>query len=144
MLASSEVWPAMVETFERSSGPLALRLLDALDAAEAAGGDFRGRQAAGLLVVSGNPDDPPWARVVDVRVDDHADPLRELRRLFELQHAYGRRHTLTPQEAEAVGMRADEVSLIAAFRSGDVEGWIGDDRRRRDTIERLRRLGYIP
>jgi hypothetical protein len=36
------------------------------------------------------------------------------------------------------------VSLIAAFRSGDVEGWIGDDRRRRDTIDRLRRLGYIP
>jgi uncharacterized Ntn-hydrolase superfamily protein len=144
MLASSEVWPAMVETFERSSGPLAVRLLDALDAAEAAGGDFRGQQAGGLLVVSGNREDPPWARVVDVRVDDHSDPLRELRRLYELQRAYGRRHTLTPEEAETVGMRADEVSLIAAFRTGDVEGWIGDEPRRRDTIDRLRRLGYIP
>ena len=144
MLASPEVWPAMVEVFERSTGPLALRLLDALDAAETAGGDFRGRQAGGLLVVSGNRDDPPWARVVDVRVDDHSEPLRELRRLCELQRAYRRRHELTPNEAESVGMRADEVSLIAAFRAGDVEGWIGDDPRRRDTIDRLRRLGYIP
>jgi uncharacterized Ntn-hydrolase superfamily protein len=144
MLASAEVWPAMVDAFERAAGPLALRLLDALDAAEAAGGDFRGRQAGGLIVVSGNREDPPWARIVDVRVDDHPEPLRELRRLYELQHAYGRRSELTPEEAEAVGMRDDEVSLIAAFRAGDVEGWIGDDAHRRDAIDRLRRLGYIP
>jgi uncharacterized Ntn-hydrolase superfamily protein len=144
MLASAEVWPAMVDAFERGTGPLASRLLDALDAAEAAGGDFRGRQAAGLVVVSGDRSDPPWARVVDVRVDDHAEPLRELRRLYELQRAYGRRQELTPDEAEAAGMRPDEVSLIAAFRAGDVDGWIGDDPRRRDTIDRLHRLGYIP
>jgi len=77
-------------------------------------------------------------------VDDHSEPLRELRRLYELQRAYGRRHELTPEAAESAGMRADEVSLIAAFRAGDVEGWIGGDPRRRDTIDRLRRLGYIP
>jgi uncharacterized Ntn-hydrolase superfamily protein len=81
---------------------------------------------------------------VDVRVDDHPEPLRELRRLYELQQAYRRRQELTPDEAEAVGMRADEVSLIAAFRSGDVEGWIGGDPGRAATIDRLRRLGYVP
>lgn len=144
MLASNEVWPALVDAFERAAGPLALRLLDALDAAEAAGGDFRGRQAGGLLVVSGNRDDPPWSRVVDVRVDDHPEPLRELRRLYELQRAYGRRQELTPDEAEAAGMRPDEVALIAAFRSGDLEGWIGGDPGRSATIDRLRRLGLIP
>jgi uncharacterized Ntn-hydrolase superfamily protein len=144
MLASAEVWPAMVDAFESATGPLALRLLAALDAGEAAGGDFRGRQAGGVVVVSGDRADPPWARVVDVRVDDHPEPLRELRRLYELQQAYRRRQELTPDEAEAVGMRADEVSLIAAFRSGDVEGWIGGDPGRAATIDRLRRLGYVP
>jgi uncharacterized Ntn-hydrolase superfamily protein len=60
MLRSTEVWPAMAEAFSTVNGTLAERLLDALDAAEAAGGDFRGRQAGGLLVVPGESTGKPW------------------------------------------------------------------------------------
>jgi uncharacterized Ntn-hydrolase superfamily protein len=145
MLASEDVWPAMVEAFEASAGrPLAERLLDALDAAEGAGGDFRGRQAGALLVVSGDRGDPPWHRLVDVRVDDHPDPVGELRRLYRLSDAYGRRAEITPDEARAAGLRDDEVELIAAVRSGDLDAWIGGDPRRAATIANLRRLGYLP
>jgi uncharacterized Ntn-hydrolase superfamily protein len=86
MVASERVWEAMAEAFEASSGRLAERLLDALDAAEAAGGDWRGRQAGGILVVAAEGE--PWEREVDLRVDDHPDPLGELRRLLRLRHAY--------------------------------------------------------
>ena len=86
MVASERVWEAMAETFARSEGPLEERLLDALDAGEAAGGDWRGRQAAGILVVAGEGQD--WEREVDLRVDDHSEPLAELRRLVRLRRAY--------------------------------------------------------
>ena len=82
MLRSADVWPAMREAFDATPGTLAERLLAALDAAEAAGGDYRGRQAAGLVVVSGERDEQPSVdRVFDLRVDDHEEPLGELRRL---------------------------------------------------------------
>lgn len=86
MVDSERVWESMAESFERSEGPLADRLLDAIDAAEAAGGDWRGRQAGGIIVVAAEGE--PWAREVDVRVDDHDDPLGELRRLVRLGQAY--------------------------------------------------------
>ena len=87
MVDSERVWEAMAGSFERSEGPLANRLIDALDAAEAAGGDWRGRQAGGIIVVAAEGE--PWARELDVRVDDHDDPLGELRRLVRLRQAYG-------------------------------------------------------
>lgn len=86
MVASERVWESMAEAFERAKGPLAERLLDALDAAEAAGGDWRGRQAGGILVVAA--EGKPWEREVDLRVDDHPEPLAELRRLLGLRRAY--------------------------------------------------------
>jgi uncharacterized Ntn-hydrolase superfamily protein len=86
MVDSERVWEAMAESFKRSEGPLADRLLEALDAAEAAGGDWRGRQAGGILVVAAEGE--PWAREFDLRVDDHPDPLGELRRLVRMHHAY--------------------------------------------------------
>jgi uncharacterized Ntn-hydrolase superfamily protein len=86
MVDSERVWESMAESFERSEGPLADRLLDALDAAEAAGGDWRGRQAGGILVVAAEGE--PWTRELDLRVDDHSDPLGELRRLVRMRDAY--------------------------------------------------------
>ncbi len=81
---------AMSRAFAASSGSLARRMLAALQAGDAAGGDLRGRQSASLLVVSGNAEDPPWSSLVDVRVDDHDEPIGEIARLLHLQEAYGR------------------------------------------------------
>jgi uncharacterized Ntn-hydrolase superfamily protein len=86
MVASEAVWESMAEAFKGSDGPLAERLLAALDAAEQAGGDWRGKQAAGILVVAA--EGKPWEREVDLRVDDHPDPLDELWRLLRLRRAY--------------------------------------------------------
>lgn len=88
LMRSETVWPAMSRAFEQTQGDLAERLLVALEAAEAAGGDIRGRQSAALVVVSGDRSDPAWARVFDLRVEDHPDPLSELRRLLTVARAY--------------------------------------------------------
>ncbi|UYZ60370.1 DUF1028 domain-containing protein [Hymenobacter latericus] len=90
MMLSDKVWPAMAKAFEQSEGqPLAERMLAALDAAQAQGGDIRGRQSAALLVVRGQASQTPWDdRLVDLRVDDNPEPLKELRRLLRLQRAY--------------------------------------------------------
>ena len=81
----------MTETFESSEGPLAERLLACLDAAQAAGGDRRGQQSAALLVVER---DGGYAKlsdtVVELRVEDHEQPLEELRRLYRLHEAFNR------------------------------------------------------
>ena len=86
MMASPGVWPAMATEFERSGGPLARRLLAALDAGQVAGGDVRGQQSAALLVVPA--DGEAWTRTVELRVEDHTEPLAELRRLLDLHDAY--------------------------------------------------------
>jgi hypothetical protein len=79
----------MAQAFENTKGDLAERMLAALDAAQAAGGDIRGRQSAAIIVVSGKPTGMPWKdRTFDLRVDDSPQPLQELRRLVMLQRAY--------------------------------------------------------
>jgi uncharacterized Ntn-hydrolase superfamily protein len=89
LMLNEAVWPAMAKAFESAKGDLADRMLAALDAAQAAGGDIRGRQSAALIVATGTPAGQPWTdRVFDLRVDDHAEPLKELRRLVTLQRAY--------------------------------------------------------
>ncbi len=88
LMSNDRIWPAMAEAFSKSKGDLAERMLAALDAAQAAGGDIRGRQSAALIVVSGKHTDRPWERIFDLRVDDAAEPLKELRRLVALQRAY--------------------------------------------------------
>jgi uncharacterized Ntn-hydrolase superfamily protein len=88
ILVSAETVDAIAETFERSSGPLAQRLLDCLDAAQAAGGDRRGQQSAALLVVERNGGYAGLSdEVVDLRVDEHPRPLEELRRIYGLHQA---------------------------------------------------------
>lgn len=86
IMASERVWPAMRDAFGAAAGPLAGRLLDALDAAEAEGGDLRGRQSAAILVVGA--DGPAWQAEVSLRVEDHPEPLPELRRLLSVHEAY--------------------------------------------------------
>ena len=89
ILVSAETVDAIAESFESSGGkPLAERLLDALDAAQAAGGDRRGQQSAALLVVEKDGGYAGLSDVlVDLRVDDHERPIEELRRLFELHES---------------------------------------------------------
>jgi uncharacterized Ntn-hydrolase superfamily protein len=123
----------MREAFDTTGGTFAERLLAALDAAEAAGGDYRGRQAAGLVVVSGERDEQPSVdRIFDLRVEDHEEPLRELRRLHRLAAAYRRRNRIDEssdpdEEREAAlqaGLRQDEAALAALFahaRRGELD-----------------------
>lgn len=102
MMASPDVWPAMAAAFETAAGPLSRRLLAALLAAEAAGGDARGRQSAALLVAPAQGE--PWRHSVDVRVDDHPEPLAELERLLDLADAYA----LASEGDELVGQGRHE------------------------------------
>jgi uncharacterized Ntn-hydrolase superfamily protein len=88
MVASPRVWEAMGDALERAGGPLAQRLLAALDAAEAAGGDWRGRGGAGLVVVAAEGE--PWERVLDLRVEEGDDSLVRLRELVGRAEAYRR------------------------------------------------------
>ncbi len=86
IMASPRVWPAMLSAFQATSGSLVERILAALDAAELEGGDIRGRQSAAVLVVP--PDGEAWETTVSLRVEDHPEPLVELRRLVCLRNAY--------------------------------------------------------
>ncbi len=86
LMASERVWPAMADAFQAETDSLPYRLLAALDAGEAAGGDIRGKQSAAILVVPAAG--RPWERIVDLRVEDSPEPLRELRRLMNLHDAY--------------------------------------------------------
>jgi uncharacterized Ntn-hydrolase superfamily protein len=127
MLASRSVVPSVAEGYAEASGDatgdFAARLVAALRAGDAAGGDLRGRQSAALIVVSGTRDDEaPWDGVlVDLRVDDAADPVGELARLLRLQRAYETGdYELLAQEAPE-GVRELHGALAAAAR-GDREG----------------------
>lgn len=89
MMGKTSVWPAMAKAFRNTKGDLADRMMAALGAAEAEGGDFRGKQAAAILVVPGKSSGQPWKeRSFDLRVEDHPDPVKELGRLVRLQRAY--------------------------------------------------------
>ena len=89
LMANDKVWPAMAKAYAETKGDLAERMLAALDAAQGVGGDIRGKQSAALIVVNAKSTGRSWQdRVFDLRVDDHAEPLAELRRLVALQRAY--------------------------------------------------------
>ena len=89
LMLNDKVWPAMSAAFENTKGDLAERMLAALNAAQTAGGDIRGKQSAALIVVTGKPSGQAWKdRIFDLRIDDSPEPLKELRRLVKLQRAY--------------------------------------------------------
>jgi uncharacterized Ntn-hydrolase superfamily protein len=125
IMRSPEVWPAMADAFGSAEGSLARRMLAALDAAQEAGGDWRGMQAAGLLVVPS--EGKPWEVVADLRVDDHPEPLKELRRLVDLHDGYAAIYegeAPRGKEARSFGMAELDVGLaelLDAAHADDVE-----------------------
>ena len=138
MMERPTVWPAMLATFESAGGDLADRLVAALRAAEAEGGDVRGRQSAAIVVVPGRPDAHPWDIRYDIRVDDARAPLDELERLLALNRAYealdagfealavGESSPALAffEQAAALAPEDDQVRLwqsLAVFDSGDEE-----------------------
>lgn len=89
MMHNATVWPAMAKAYRAAGGPLAERLMVALEAAQAAGGDIRGQQSASMLIVSGEAGERPWEGILlDLRVEDSPEPLKELRRLLTVHQAY--------------------------------------------------------
>ncbi len=117
MLLRAGTWSAMLDAYAAAEGDLADRLLAALDAAEALGGDVRGRQSASILVIADEPRDRWWeATRIDCRVDDHPDPLPELRRLVGLNRFYARMLELFSQEGVLGGpLAADRATIDAAL-----------------------------
>jgi uncharacterized Ntn-hydrolase superfamily protein len=168
MMEKPTVWPAMLRAYRDAPGDLADRLLAALLAAEAEGGDVRGRQAAGLLVVPGSTDAKPWDRRFDIRVDDSPAPLDELARLLRVSRAYEAFDEAL--EALAVGELAaalaffesasaqapddDQLRLwlsLAVFGSGDEErgrrlyrAALADEPRSGEHLRRFVAAGQLP
>jgi uncharacterized Ntn-hydrolase superfamily protein len=121
ILAGPKVVEAMAEAFEKSEGELAHRLVAALEAGQAAGGDRRGQQSAALLVVRekggyGGFND----RYVDLRVDDHPEPIKELKRLLSLYELY----FFKPKPEDLVEIKGEialEIQRIL-LKTGDYKG----------------------
>ena len=89
MMAKSTVPKAMANAFDNSKGDLADRMMAALEAAEAEGGDIRGKQSAAMLIVSGDPTGVVWKDTkLSLRIEDHSTPLIELKRLIRIHRAY--------------------------------------------------------
>jgi uncharacterized Ntn-hydrolase superfamily protein len=127
ILAGAETVDALADTFEATpSKPLAERLIDCLTAAQAAGGDRRGQQSASLLIVE---KDGGYARmsdvVIDLRVDDHPEPIDELRRLYALHHQlFG----VTPREdwlPLAGELRTEVDARLAELGYMSLDAWAG-------------------
>jgi uncharacterized Ntn-hydrolase superfamily protein len=109
LLVGHDTVAALVDVFEDSSGPLPLRLVHALQAGQAAGGDRRGRQSAALLVKATEE-----AAFVDLRVDDHSDPVPELARLLDIlvpdfERSYQRATSRTPRPVSEIKARQEFV-----------------------------------
>jgi uncharacterized Ntn-hydrolase superfamily protein len=135
LMANDTVWPAMAKAYAASKGDLAERMLAALDAAQAAGGDIRGKQSAALIVVNAKSTGRSWQdRAFDIRVDDHAQPLGELRRLVALQRAYNhmnagdlavehKDHEAALREYSAAEEIASKTPGIAPSRVAEMTYW---------------------
>lgn len=132
MLVSGDTLAALAETFEGDgAAPLAERLLGALAAGQAAGGDRRGQQAAALRVVGRGGGYGGADVLVDLRVDDHAEPVRELERLFDLHQLY---FGSTPDEEwlpvdgaleRELRARLDRLGYASGVLATDLEAWAG-------------------
>lgn len=162
LMERDTVWAAMAHAFETADAPLAERMMAALDAAEAEGGDIRGRQSAAMLVASPTGTGRPWEdRLIDLRVEDAAEPLLELRRLLHIRRVYdvdteadqldeaGDPAAAAAKRREAFELAPEIVELrfwagVAMVTSGDLDGGcvlIGEavrqDGRWLETVRRL-------
>jgi len=118
MMLNNTVWSAMAIVFENTPGNLANRLLSALQAAQSAGGDIRGKQSASLLVSENIKDDTPWKHILtDLRVDDHPDPIKELKRLLDIKYAYDLMNEgddlLSKNENKAARIKYEQAAKLA-------------------------------
>ncbi|MEO8746030.1 MAG: DUF1028 domain-containing protein [Candidatus Dormiibacterota bacterium] len=112
LMEKDTVWDAMAEAFTSTDEPLAERMMAALEAAEAEGGDIRGKQSAAMVVVAAIGTGRPWDdRIIDLRVDDAAEPLPELRRLLRIKRAY-----ITTQDADQLEESGDKAAAIAKLK----------------------------
>lgn len=170
LMANDRVWPAMAKAYTSATGDLAERMLQALEAGEKAGGDIRGRQSAAMVVVRAQPTGKPWQdRVIDLRVEDAPDPLKELRRLVRLRRAYNFEDAgdnliaeKKPQEALAAYAAAAKLApeivelqfwaAVSMFTNGEEQQALAtfrqvfakEGRRWVDLIPRLARVGLFP
>jgi uncharacterized Ntn-hydrolase superfamily protein len=110
-LASVDVVKAMAAAYEQGKGSMAERLMDALEAGQSKGGDTRGMQSAGILVVRPLPPNSTNTveRIVDIRVDDHEDPFKELRRLLNMTMGVPNRLTESAEKLAAAGKFAEAI-----------------------------------
>ncbi|MDQ3339697.1 MAG: DUF1028 domain-containing protein [Myxococcota bacterium] len=129
LMGNDKVVPAMRDAYQASKGDLAERMLAALDAAQAVGGDIRGCQSAAILIVSGKKTDAPWnERKMDLRVEEHADPLVELRRLVVNMRAYDR-----VNQGDLAMEKQDVTGALAHYDAGmkilpdntEIKYWVG-------------------
>jgi uncharacterized Ntn-hydrolase superfamily protein len=129
LMEKDTVWAAMADAYLSTDAPLAERMMAALEAAEAEGGDIRGKQSAAMLVVTGSPTGRPWEdRIIDLRVEDAAEPLPELRRLLRIKRAYmtlGDADRLSDSgDKRAANARAEEAIRIAP-EMAEIRFWTG-------------------
>jgi uncharacterized Ntn-hydrolase superfamily protein len=169
LMERDTVWAAMAATFSSTKGPLAERMMAALEAAEAEGGDIRGRQSAAMLVVSGSGTGRPWEdRLIDLRIEDAPEPLHELKRLIPIRRAYdadakadqldeaGDVAGAAAKRQEAFDLAPDNVELrfwagVAMATSGDLDGAsalireaAAEDPRWLETLRRLVTIDRLP
>jgi uncharacterized Ntn-hydrolase superfamily protein len=111
LMEKNTVWQAMADAYRNTEGDLADRMMAALEAAQAEGGDIRGKQSAAMVIVTGDPTGIPYQdRLVDLRVEDSPDPLKELRRLLNVSRAY----RFMNQGDERLAAN-DEAGALAAY-----------------------------
>ena len=121
-VASQQVWEVMGGVFASSGSSLAERLMFALEAAEAEGGDWRGRGAAAIVVVPAEGE--RWERIIDLRVEESPEPLAELRRLLDRALAYRETNRATADRAGIAAMRGlpdGHVRLLSLEDAVDAE-----------------------
>jgi uncharacterized Ntn-hydrolase superfamily protein len=145
LLERDTCWPAMARAYEAALAedlPFSERLLRALEAAEAEGGDVRGRQSSAIVIVEGALQPNAWkGKVLDARVDDHPDPVPELRRIVNLYEAYA---LFDPDATAELGESLDEAEAYAEARRRAPEAielvfWMGIEHAKRGEIAEARR-----